>query len=136
MTLADDVDKLPIQGGGVNKPVGGTQGAKAETQRLADALPDPTPPPGEAPPEVSPTGVTNVRSNRDAASLPGIPAPMMAPSNRPGVRVDTPLEAGPGAPTQTAAQKRLSQLDLLANSPDVNETTRQWAKLVIQQLTG
>ena len=79
----------------VNQPQSGTYGDKAATQRMADALPDPTPTP--EPPSINPQGVTNVRSNRDAPSMPGVPAPLMAPSNRPGVPVDTPLGAGPGA---------------------------------------
>ena len=133
MTLADDVDKHPIANP-VNQPKSGTYGAVAETERIASAMPDPTP--VEQPPTPSPQGVTNVRSNRDAASMPGVPAPLMAPSNRPGVPVNTPL-AGPGggAAVATPAQRRLQVLDHLANSQEVTEETREWAQLQIRILT-
>lgn len=140
--LATDVEKTEI-GNPANQPASGTYGDKASVERLADALPDPTEGAptdptaggGDLPP-VDASGVTNARSNREAAGMPGLPAPILAPTNRPDSPAGaTPLR-GPGdAATVTPRQQRLAMLDLLANSSEVSEETREWAQLVIRILT-
>lgn len=133
--LAEDVDRLPIPNP-VNKPASGTHGDKAELQRLEDSLPDPTDEAaGPELPPIDPTGVRNVRSNRNAPGLPGVPRPLLAPTNRPNVPVNTPLRRGGGPAQQTSAQRNLAIVDMLANSPDVSEDTREWARLMLTLLT-
>ncbi|RMF62345.1 MAG: hypothetical protein D6746_04175, partial [Bacteroidetes bacterium] len=88
------------------------------------------------PAPVDPQPVSSVRSNRPS-EVPGIPAPvLLQPSDRPDVPVSAPLVSGAVSAPLTGAQKRLAILDVLANSPDVSDATREWAKMMIRILAG
>ena len=139
--LGTDLEKQPVTP--VNRPESGTYGEKAELNALQKALPQAEGTGGPAGPgaatTAAPSGpgtpVTSPRSNRDARNLPGVPAPMLRPSDRPNEPVWTPRNP-PGSPGPVnAAQRRLALLDVLANSPDVSDETREWAALVIRILT-
>jgi len=140
--LPSDVEKAPV-GNPVNQPASGTYGDKANLDRLESNLPDPTPgSPGDpnaaagAPP-IDTQGVTNVRSNRDAAGLPGLPAPILTKSDRPNSPAGrTPLDRGNPTAAVSPSQKRLALATMLAESPDVSEETRELAKLWVRMLTG
>ena len=137
-TDTTDVTKMPLPGGNVNSPASGTYGEKAALERLKSQLPGvdagagptasnpaapmPTPPAG--------AGISN-------SPPPGVPSGIMAPTSRPDVPVSTPLQQGPVSPlagAQTGNQQRLAILDSLANSPNVSDSTREWAQSLVQSL--
>ena len=139
--LATDVEKTEI-GNPANQPASGTYGDKAELDRLEASMPPPTegspndPNAAQAIPEVDGSQVRNARSNREAQGMPGLPAPILAKTNRPNTPAgETPLRGASEAATVTPRQQRLALLDMLANSPEVSEETREWAQLVIRILT-
>ena len=66
----------------------------------------------------------------------GLPPALLRPTSQPNVPVSTPL----GPPQQAAdpglsgRQRRMQVLDVLANDPNVSETTREWATTVMNHL--
>jgi len=134
-----DVSKVPYGQPDVGQPASGTYGEKKSLSNLQADLPtrpvQPAPP-DQTPPPVSPKPVTPVRSSRDS-QVPGVPAPILDPTGRPGVPVNTPLLNQPEpSPQQTGSQQRLAVLDMLANSTEVTDTTREWAQMMISVLTS
>lgn len=142
-----DIGKVPTGPGNVNKPASGTYGEKTELANLKASLPpmDPNAGPGgqkaQLPPikpMVTPTPGNLGGRPAGASAPPGVPAPIVAPTTRPEVPVTTPLSDSVAAPVPDldAAGRRLQILDLLANSPDVSESTREWASRVLKALVG
>lgn len=128
-----------------NRPASGAYGEAKEREDLEKALPSgpgsagapgPAAPPGGGPSGGPiPSQPRPVGRPPTPVGPPGVPAPILAPTDRP----DLPLGTGQGpvlgnpAPMPQAADSpeyRLFILDALANSPVVSEETRQWAALV------
>ena len=128
-----DISQLPQSGQGVNTPASGTYGEKAALDRLQQSLPGS---PGAGPSAASP--VAPMPSPGAGAGLstpppPGVPAAILAPTQRPDVPMAGPMPTTPPPPsTLGAQQRRLQVLDALANSPDVAATTREWAQLMLK----
>lgn len=134
----------------VNKPASGTYGEGVALDNLKKSLPqgaigNPAPP-GGAPlppvqPAVMPTKSIEGRPSTGAALPPGVPSPLLAPTQYPNVPVTTPLTSPwnnqiASPQVQTPQQGRLLILDQLANSPDVSAETREWAQHVLEILMG
>lgn len=125
----------------VAQPASGTYGEGADAARLKKQLPvgaigNPAPPAPTPPMSTEPPmPVTPVREGRPSGPTApsNIPSVLTAPTDRPGIPVGTPL-----APSQPIApdpqQARVVLLDQLANSPDVSDDTREWAKTVLDLL--
>ncbi len=130
----DVLEQVPA-GGGMNKPESGTYGEKTALADLQAELPVQQPGAGQAAPEPTPPGPMGGRPTPSS----GLPPGLMAPTRRPDVPVSTPLagQAVAGSPLAGAAdvrQKRLLLLDILSQSPEVDEDTREWATLLKQKL--
>lgn len=142
--MSDIIDTEPVPaGGGVNKPSSGTYGEKAAVARLQQQLPaverpvgpggaggqGPVTPPGPGPrPGPPPSGGGGGQS-----PIPGIPAPIFAPTNRPTTPVNAPLaEPGqaPGVATPSQAQLRILDALKMHEDPEVAE----WAGMVFDYL--
>jgi hypothetical protein len=142
-----DLEKQPMGNEpSVNAPASGPYGEGAALQRLQDALPkaqpSPTAPSGPPMPSVSPEPAQPTSPQREgrppsgAALPPGVPSPILAPTDRPDVPVSTPLASQSATPSLSAAQQRLQILDLLAESPGVSPTTQAWAQMVRRVIIG
>jgi len=144
-----DVDKGAVPpGGNVNKPASGTYGEGAALDRLKRALPGVNAQPGQTPPQgpdpgrvaaLPPAGKgPNGAPGGGAAGspIPGIPAPIIRPSDRPNVPVSAqaPEVAGEAIPTMVQAEGRLRVIAALQQSDDPD--TREWANLVMEMLTS
>jgi hypothetical protein len=148
--MADPTDVSQQPSAGLNRPTSGDYGEGAALDRLKSALPTQPAagggaPPGGAPPlppistqPVTPTPMDRGgRPNNSAALPPGVPPVLAAPTNQPNVPVGTPLAmppVNPVASAQTPQQSRLALLDALANSPQADPQTREWAQHVIRAL--
>lgn len=133
-------DQIPVPGGNVNEPASGTQGDKIDVERLRQALPPipGTPSPGQGPGSgpvapLPPRGAGPVGASPDSA-VPGIPGPILDPTNRPGSPLDSPVSGVPGGgvPEMTPQQDRMRIISALAQSDDPE--VREWAELVQQML--
>lgn len=144
--MAEDLDKRPLPDGPVNRPASGTYGERAELDRLQKSLPTMEPGTGPAPGGQS-TSAQPVRPapprpegrpQTGAAAPPGVPSVLLAPSTRPDEPVGTPLSPPPMAMggAVTSAQRRLQILQMLAESDEVSDDTREWAQIVLRQITG
>lgn len=139
MIETSEIGKV-AQGGGVNSPASGTYGEKADLSRLQQQLPAPTPggTAGPATPSLPSVSQTPVRPQSPAApgasAPPGVPAALLAPTNRPYEPVTTPPPGGmvPGA--VSADQRRIQTLSMLAENPNVSDSTREWAGLLLRAL--
>ncbi len=145
----NEPDKMPMDTPSVGAPSSGTYGEGAALDRLKAALPAGSvgaPPPPAAPgaPQMPPISTQPVTPTPEGEGRPpgptapaGIPAPLLAPSNQPDVPVGTPLAStAPNVNQLTDVQRRLQILDVLATSPGVSDTTRQWAQMVRKVLIG
>lgn len=134
-----DISKMALPSGNVNTPASGTYGEGAALERLKAQLPGtasvggPTPSDPTAPMPTPPIGPMG------SPPAGGLPPALLAPTQRPDVPVSTPLQdpmaMGMPAP-QTGRQRNLAILDALANNPDVSETTREFARLMMDRLIG
>jgi hypothetical protein len=130
----DVMEQLPA-GGNPMQPQSGTYGEGAALDRLKAELP--VGPAGQAVgPAPTPPGMPQGPSPAGAPT--GLPQALMRPTGRPDVPVSTPLATPTAPPTAVvnAAQQRLQILDLLAESPEVSEETRAFAKRVREMLIG
>lgn len=140
----DIIEKVPTADQSVNKPESGTYGEKADRARLEKALPPMQPggqssgggpaPMGRPSPNVPP-----LPGGRPKASPSGVPGAVMAPTDRPGVPIQTPLAGDPQSPIATAesvAQARIALLQQLSTSNEVSSETREWAKMVLEILSA
>lgn len=138
MAIPDAIEKTPTSSPSVNRPASGTYGEKAALNDLKSRLPAMAPQPGPAAgggpapmpsPDVAPTPNN---PGRPVKTPPGVPSVLMegggpaAPPVAPG--------AAPGA--ANPAQDRIALLDYLASAPEVSETTREWAKNMLEILVG
>ena len=138
MAGIDEVEKLPTNQPRMGAPQSGTYGEKQSLTNLQQALPqgEGSAPAGGGPSQISDQPVSPQRSNRTGA-VPGVPAPLLKPTSRPGVPTDTPLQ-DPGMPgaVVTGQQRRMQILTLLADSPATSEATREWAKSLLEVLAS
>lgn len=134
-TDSTDVSKMPMPAGGnVNSPASGSYGEGAALERLKRDLPSTASPAPSAQNPTSPMPTPPVGAGVSNAPSPGVPAAILAPTSRPDVPVSTPLNPGALTPVQmSGAQRRIAILDTLANSPNVAESTREWAKLALEK---
>lgn len=137
-----ELEKTPMADTSVNRPESGTYGEKADLAQLRQSLP-PMGAPGAEGTGAAPPAPTGPAGPGPGARRPpqsgqgGIPAALLAPTDRPDVPLGQPLAPGgvqmpPRA--QAADQQRLAILDALTTHPDVSEETRDWAKLVRDSL--
>jgi hypothetical protein len=133
--MADQsIEKTPMAGTSVNKPESGTYGEKADLANLQQSLP-PMGPGGGA--EGGPAPMP-----QPSPAMPGRPGgrPMNAPAGVPDVLLGTEdaatPAAAPNAPGASPEAARLALLEQLASSTEVSETTRAWARLVLESLSG
>jgi hypothetical protein len=127
----------------LNAPASGSYGEGQAQQELQAALPVGAPPaPQGAPlPPMGQGAVPSIpqREGRPTGPTPppGIPSIMARPTDMPNVPLNTPL-AAPGAVSMPQApdEARLQVLQTLASSPNVSQTTRQWARQVIALILG
>jgi len=133
-------DQIPVPEGNVNEPASGTQGDKAAVGRLRQALPPIPGTPAPAPPgpvegavPVPPRG-QGPRGQGGESPIPGVPAPILRPSDRPDTPVTAPLEGAPGSsvPSMAPDPPTIRVLQALTQSNDAE--AREWAELVLQQL--
>lgn len=140
--MANELEKQPQNGPKVNRPASGTYGEKADLDRLKQQLPPMNPQQeggGPAGPAVSPPTVgLPGQPGRPPGGPPGVPGGIMAPTSLPNVPLGTPLQQGgaPAGQSQNAQEARIGLLQQLANSQDVSEETRDWAKAVLALLTS
>lgn len=130
----------------VGQPASGTYGEKVDLARLQSSLPQsnaPTPVPGGGPtPSSEPVRPTppqrEGRPPSGAALPPGVPSPVLAPTDQPNVPVSTPLapDVMQPAASVTSEQRRLQILDALADDPNVSKETREWAAGLRRLLLG
>ncbi len=133
--MADNtVEQSPTAGVSVNQPESGTFGEKADEQRLRDSLP-PMAPGGGAP---------GLGPDPMPAPSPGVPAqpggrPPNAPAGVPSALFgEEPLAPAeqPNAPSANPQAARISLLEQLVSSEEVSDTTREWARIVLEGLRG
>lgn len=140
--MALEVEKMASGNtAGVNKPSSGTYGEKADVERLKASLPSSgaAPAAGQQLPPMSDAPVRPQPSLRPptVANLPpGVPGVLAAPTGRPYEPVDTLPTSPVAGAVVNDAQSRLRLLDILANSPQVSEETREWAQRVLHALTS
>jgi hypothetical protein len=114
----------------VNEPSSGTAQTPSDQQRMTKAVMQGAPP---QPTQPSPP-VSQFRPGVPRQGPPGIPAVVTAPTDLPGVPVNTPLAGtAPSAPLPPD-QARIAFLDRLRNDPRVSPTTREWARLVLEEI--
>jgi len=128
------------QSGTVNtmQPSSGSYGSVKSTEQLRSDLDVPAAPPGPSPmptPGATPGMPGGSMIPPEDGAVPSI---LMAPTQRPDVPVSTPLlnptQTAPMAPS--AAQARLSRLTELIQNPNVSEETQEWARIVLERLSG
>jgi hypothetical protein len=126
-------EKSPTADTSANQPKSGTYGEKSAVNDLKKALP-PMDPAGQATSGLEPSPMPQ--------PTPGMPAqaggrPVNAPSGVPGALFSggppTPAEQ-PNAPSANPQAARISLLEQLASSQEVSETTREWARIVLEAL--
>ncbi len=126
--------KSPTADVSVNEPDSGTFGEKAEEQRLKDSLPPMGP--GQATPGLEPSPMpppTGGMPGQSGGRPPG------APDGVPSVLLEgePPLESEqPNAPRANPQAARISLLEQLISNEEVSETTREWARIVLESLRG
>lgn len=123
---------------GVGKPGSGTYGEGAALDRLKEQLPSPAAP-GAGPMPQGPGGMPMPAPGAGPAPKPaGLPAAIMAPTARPDVPIQSPLDpvapVNPVQAAQTSRQRNMAALDALVNDPAVSAVTREWAAGMIQLL--
>ena len=135
--MATEIEKTPTADVSANAPESGTYGEGAELARLNEQLP-----PMNRPGMGAATGGPAPMPQPDV-QVPGRPGgrPLQAPAGVPDVifQGGGPAPAGdpmaaPAPPDPQAA--RLILLQQLAESPEVSEETREWARLVLEALIG
>jgi hypothetical protein len=142
-----DLEKTPTADTSVNSPASGTYGEKADLNRLKQSLPPMGPGPGpqgpQGPEPLKPGSAPTVpgRMGRPTQAPAGVPGAIMHPTDRPDVPVGNPLsappqEASPYANDRSQREARITLLLQMAESPQVSAATREWAKIVIEQLTS
>lgn len=137
-----DVSQMPMSGPQPNEPSSGTYGAKAQVDALKKAIGMPPPNSGGAPggapagpPDMS-TAPGGVKPSTPGGPF-GLPAAITNPTQQPNVPSTTPLAAPPVNPVagaQGQSQKNLALLDMLTRNPDVSDSTREWAQLVLNNV--
>ena len=129
------IEKSPTADVSVNKPKSGTFGEKAEEQRLRDSLPPLGPAQG---------GVPGLEPSPMPAPTGGLPAqsggrPPSSPAGVPSVLLEgeppSPVEQ-PNAPSANPQAARISLLEQLVSNEEVSDTTREWARIVLEALRG
>ncbi len=135
--MADKTPTTQSGSGGtaVNRPESGTQGEKVDVQNLKDSLPQMGPgqaTPGLEPsPMPSPTGDMPTQAGGRPPNAPaGVPSVLLGEGGPP-----TPAET-PNAPAANPQAARITLLEQLVSSEEVSETTREWAKIVLEGLRG
>lgn len=134
--MADQtIEKTPMAGTSANKPESGTYGEKSADAQLKSELP-----PMNREGMASATGGPAPMPN-PSVSLPGRPGgrPVQAPPGVPGAILGPEMAPGPAAapgPVANPQAARLTFLEQISNSPEVSETTRQWARMVLESLRG
>lgn len=132
MDSPDVLEQVPA-GGGMNKPESGTYGEKTELAALQAALPQAEPTAPQPDVQVTPSST----GSAPRPTAPGLPAGLMAPTQRPDVPVSTPLAGAPVNPLAGAAdarQKRLMLLDILSRNPQASPEVQEWASILKQKL--
>ncbi len=127
------IEKTPTADTSANQPESGTYGEKSAINDLKKSLP-PMDPAGQATPGLEPSAMPQ--------PTPGMPAqaggrPVNAPPGVPGALFSggppTPAEQ-PNAPSANPQAARISLLEQLASSQEVSETTREWARILLEAL--
>lgn len=142
--VPDTVEKTQYADTSVNKPASGTYGEKAQVERLRQALPTapsaPGGPGGPTPMQAPPGGrpLPNAPGRPSSSTMPpNVPEVLAHRTERPNVPMSTPL-MGPTqsnvASAESAKQARVAMLMALKDSPEVSETTREWAAALLQAL--
>lgn len=131
--LPFELEKTPVPG--QNRPASGTYGEQADLDRLRQSLPSP-----QGQPPAGPQGPPGTPLNPpvQAGPPPGVPAPIMAPSDRPQVPLGTPL-VNTGQPVlvpESPSQARMAFLHALVQSPETSEVTKRWAEAVLEAYGG
>ncbi len=127
------IEKTPTADTSANQPESGTYGEKSAVNDLKAALP-PMDPAGQA--------ISGLEPSAMPQPSPGSPAqaggrPVNAPPGVPGALFSggppTPAEQ-PNAPSANPQAARITLLEQLASSQEVSETTRSWARIVLEAL--
>jgi len=131
--MADEIEKTPTANTSVNEPESGTFGEKADLNRLKGSLP----PMGA---QVAEAGGPAPMPNPNL-SMPPQPGgrPTRGPAGVPGAIMgagDAPTPAAQAQSQATPQMARVALLEQLANSQEVSNTTREWARLILEQLRG
>lgn len=140
--MAQDIpEKLPAPNPtNVMEPESGSYGAVAEVDRLQSDMQPLGPPPQSAPPPTpmggggSPGGLPNV-GGRPTSGPRGVPQVLLE-AGGPPLSPQAAPPVSPAAAGVSAMQARLALLDQLASSQEVSEVTREWARTVIETITG
>ena len=134
--MADNtIEKTPTAGVSVNQPESGTFGEKIDEQRLRDSLPPLGPGQGGTPglepsPMPSPTGGMPAQAGGRPPGAPeGVPSVLL--QGEPPA-----LGEQPNAPAANPQAARISLLEQLVTNEEVSETTREWARIVLEALRG
>jgi hypothetical protein len=136
-----DVSQIAVAGGkgNINKPASGTYGEGAALSRLKQSLPStpggPSQPTGPATAPTAPPPPPPMAPQPPGES--GLPAALLRPTDRPNVPINTPLQPYPQNPVaaaQTPKQANLALLLAMAESDEVSEATKEWAKSVLAAL--
>jgi len=132
--MADNtIEKSPTADVSVNQPESGTFGEKADVQKLKDSLPPLGPGQGGAPGlEPSPMpqpggGLPAQAGGRPPGAPDGVPSVLLG--GEPPSAVEE-----PNAPSANPQAARISLLEQLVSSEEVSETTREWARLILDAL--
>lgn len=137
MTDTFDITQQPTAGGNTNAPASGTYGEKAALARLQQSFPATSPGAG---PSVQPDGPAPMMSpspGQVSTAPAGLPAGLLAPTQRPDVPAFTPPSVpglNPVQSAQTDRQRNLAALDALVHDPNVSPLTREWAQNFIDKL--
>jgi hypothetical protein len=131
-----DIAKTPMPGGNPSAPASGSYGAKAAVDKLKQGMQSAMGDTSQAPPPGPKMSATPGAAKPSMPSGPaGLPAALLAPTQRPNEAVNTPPPAAPVSPLAgavNAQQKRMALLTALAENPQSDTETRQWAKEAIR----
>lgn len=129
----------------VNEPSSGAYGEKSASQQLQAQLPTMPASVPQQPDTSPPLNPNPLSAGGPAGAGPGRPSGSPLPDGVPaGILAGAPPAGAPAAMpapnpvtgAANAAQGRILVLQQLASSPDVSNTTREWASTVLKVLIG
>lgn len=136
--MADQtIEKTPMASTSVNQPESGTYGEGADLARLKQELPPldrvgmGAATGGPAPMPQPDMALPGRPGGRPLNAPQGVPDVLLQPGEVPGGQMP-----GPTGPTVSPEAARISLLQQLAESPQVSEATREWARLVLEAILG